>query len=371
MSKPEIQGFIETARRFVKLEVSPMVGTEGRDGNLSKLPQIVESAASIGLTASADPQSPGYECGIWGKACLTESPAASVAILEEVAAACAGVAACLHFSSLAALELDGMPNPPRDAAVAFFEDSFPLTAETISKPAKDAVKIASENGQLLLSGTKVLVPSSPNCPGYLVYASDRSGWRRVLVAANARGLSIEDSGYRTGLAALKIASLKFDRVAVDAKFALPAKDPSAFLRRLFLGLAAIAAGNARGAVEAAAAYAAERYQGLSKIANHPAVKIMLGDAASRVSAGHAHLTAVCEEDRDDFDSLIRAAAAKLRICVDCWQAVTDSLQVLGGYGYMEDYRMEKRLRDAMTLKVMCGKPDELKMFCSTKLTGGV
>jgi alkylation response protein AidB-like acyl-CoA dehydrogenase len=43
-------------------------------------------------------------------------------------------------------------------------------------------------------------------------------------------------------------------------------------------------------------------------------------------------------------------------------AVTDAMQVLGGYGYMEDYGMEKRLRDVTVLKSMAGTPQYLKRF---------
>ena len=59
-----------------------------------------------------------------------------------------------------------------------------------------------------------------------------------------------------------------------------------------------------------------------------------------------------------------AMAAKLRITLECDQAVTDCLQVLGGYGYMEDYRMEKRLRDSLTLKAMAIEPNNLRLLCA-------
>jgi len=45
--------------------------------------------------------------------------------------------------------------------------------------------------------------------------------------------------------------------------------------------------------------------------------------------------------------------------------VNDSLQVLGGYGYMEDYRLEKRLRDALTLRSAAGRADDLLRLVAT------
>ena len=61
-------------------------------------------------------------------------------------------------------------------------------------------------------------------------------------------------------------------------------------------------------------------------------------------------------------ALARAAAAKLAATELAARAVTDSMQVLGGYGYMEDFGMEKRLRDVMVLRTACGPPAYLKQM---------
>ena len=359
-----LQTFIDTARKFARREVASMLGIEGRDGNLEKIPAVLASAAEIGLLAAADPESPGFEYGVWGKACLTEGPSASLAILEEISQGCAGVAACLHFAGLGALELFGSEQKSRTTAVALFEDSWRLDHSVLQTPPGSALQIVQESDRLVLSGAKSLVMSAPDCQGYVVYGAGQAGWRRVLVPLNTPGLEIEDAGWRTGLAALKVVNLNFNKAAVNAMNELPDQNCSGFLRRLWLGLSAIAVGNARAAVAEASAYAAERYQGGTKIINHPAIKILLGDAFSRVQASRAMLQSLASSDRDDASSLRRAASAKLRITLDCCQAVTDSLQVLGGYGYMEDYRLEKRLRDALCLKVMAGRPDELRIFCA-------
>ena len=57
-----------------------------------------------------------------------------------------------------------------------------------------------------------------------------------------------------------------------------------------------------------------------------------------------------------------AVGAKLAIVEHAHRAVTHCLQTLGGYGYMEDYSFEKRLRDVSTLKSLHGAPDQLKLF---------
>jgi hypothetical protein len=57
-----------------------------------------------------------------------------------------------------------------------------------------------------------------------------------------------------------------------------------------------------------------------------------------------------------------AITARLAVVEHAHRAVTDCLQTLGGYGYMEDYRLEKRLRDVATLKSLHGAPDQLRLY---------
>ena len=89
------------------------------------------------------------------------------------------------------------------------------------------------------------------------------------------------------------------------------------------------------------------------------MKILIGDSAARVAGCAAHLGSLAASPQI---TLADALAAKLRVTAEAFEAVTDSLQVLGGYGYMEDYRLEKRLRDAMTLRSMAIRPDDLRML---------
>jgi alkylation response protein AidB-like acyl-CoA dehydrogenase len=62
--------------------------------------------------------------------------------------------------------------------------------------------------------------------------------------------------------------------------------------------------------------------------------------------------------------------ARLAVVEHAHRAVTDCLQTLGGYGYMEDYRLEKRLRDVSTLKSLHGPPDQLRLLLNDLARGG-
>jgi alkylation response protein AidB-like acyl-CoA dehydrogenase len=161
--------------------------------------------------------------------------------------------------------------------------------------------------------------------------------------------------------------LEFVDIEVKPGQMLDPVSPAGFLKRHMLGLSAVAVGNARGALDTAKAYAAERYQGCAQIDEHAAVRILIGESASRIHMCCALLEQIA---LGETVTMAQAFASKLRITLECSQAVTDCLQVLGGYGYMEDYRQEKRLRDALTLKSMVIKPDLLRMLCAPADMGG-
>ena len=351
----------ETASRFGQREIQPMVGTEGRDGELSALAAVLDKATATGLSASADPAAAGYEFGVWGRACLADGDELSLTVLRELAGDCAGTAACLHFAGLGALELVGASTKTWTTSVALLDRSWRPTWSAFAAPPEGASTFA--DGRLM--GSASFVHGAPGSEAYVVYAAGESGWQKIVIPRDAEGLTVQDVGQRTGLAAVEVSHLGFDDIVVRDDWRLGKGDPGSLLRRLMLGIGSIALGNARGALRGARAYAEERYQGGRLIEGHPAIQMLLGESAVRIAAVTGCLTAAARAG-----TLWEALAAKLTATVECAKAVSDCLQVLGGYGYMEDYRLEKRLRDAMTMEAMVIAPSTLRLLCARD-EGGV
>jgi len=363
MQVEELKAFERAARRFARERVAPMVGTEGRDGALESLPGLLDEAERAGFVASADPESPGFDYGVWGRAAFEEGPAASLALLRSLARACAGVAACVHVVGLGSAEQLGAPAPLSRATVAICDASWRFDWSALVEPPKHAVHWVGHNGAQVLRGSLTSVPRAPDSQGVVLFARGAHGWEVAALPWDAPGLHARPVGATCGLAALTLYDLRLDEVTVPYDGRLGARSPLAHLRRAMLGWSAIAVGNAESSHEAAVAYAADRYQGGGLIDAHHAVRGLLGDAASRIEMANAHVQAVSSEIESDAPSLRRAFATKLRVTEACRSAVSDCLQVLGGYGYMEDHRLEKRLRDAMTLETIGIRPADLRMLC--------
>ena len=122
-----------------------------------------------------------------------------------------------------------------------------------------------------------------------------------------------------------------------------------------LGVAAQAVGIAQGATDYAAAYARERKQFGQPINEFQGIQFKLADMETRTAAARELLYRACAKiDRHEPDSGKYSAMAKL-FASDTAMAVTvEAVQVLGGYGYVKEYPVERMLRDAKITQIYEG-----------------
>ncbi len=387
LSAEEVAAFREMAASFAKKSTAPMLAAEHPDGDLAMLQGILEQGRGAGLLASPKADAPGRETGIWGAQAVHHGPEVSAMLLEELAVVCGGTAMCFHAQGMGCLPLiraDNPPaSPPEKVAFAFSESfgipslatlrkpdqSLPAAVETIAKEAAGGYEI---------SGTKSFVYGMPSPEAYIVFArlADEGEWACFAVPRDSKGLHAEDAGHRTGLRACGLEQLTLDgvRVSEDSLLRFPVPAHVVVLDQLtfnMTGLSAIATGIARGALASAREYAAERYQGGMQIIDQPAVKMLIADSDARIAACRAGVARAAAAEGDAEARFIEACRAKLFIMQAAAGAVTDCLQVFGGYGYMEDYRMEKRLRDVSVLKSTGGAPRELRLILADRIKEGL
>jgi alkylation response protein AidB-like acyl-CoA dehydrogenase len=129
----------------------------------------------------------------------------------------------------------------------------------------------------------------------------------------------------------------------------------ATLDRSRLGVAAQALGIAQGATDYAAGYARERRQFGQPINTFQAIQFKLADMETQCAAGRELLYQSCAKvDRGDADLGKYSAMAKL-FCSDlAMRATVEAVQVLGGYGYVKEYPVERMMRDAKITQIYEG-----------------
>lgn len=120
-------------------------------------------------------------------------------------------------------------------------------------------------------------------------------------------------------------------------------------------IAAQALGLAQGALDVAAKYALEREQFGKPIFDFQGIQFMLADMAMQIAAAR-QLTyvAAAKSERDDADLKFYAAACKCFASDTAMKVTTDAVQILGGYGYVSDYPVERMMRDAKLTQIYEG-----------------
>ncbi len=371
----DVMHYQDLARQYAKKSLLPIFQGEYSDGNLSLLPEKLKTAFDIGIAAAPDESLAGCQYGIWGGALDETGIMPSVLLLSVVAETCGGVAMCLHAQGVASNLLLGAKRKlsfvPVRVALGLQEGFYPPFIGTVISPDKDApAKItttaAQQNNHYIMNGSKSFVYSMNDVDAYIVFALVNKTWGCFLVNAYENGVEMMDVGVRTGLRACRVEHVKFNNVKIPLEDRIDDGDAREMVIRAlnlnWTGMAAVASGIAKGASAAARRYAAERYQGGKQIEEHPAVKMLIAGAEASVASAEAALFALQDGNLGSLKHLKKTAAAKLSVMELCSRAVTDCLQTFGGYGYMEDYGMEKRLRDVTVLKSASGSPTYFKQF---------
>jgi alkylation response protein AidB-like acyl-CoA dehydrogenase len=371
----DLAHYRDLARQFARKSVQPVFQGEYSDGNLSLLPAVLETAFETGIAAGPDESLSGCQYGIWGGAVDEQGIMPSLHLLSVIAETCGGVAMCLHAQGVASnLLLQAkrkLPFTPFRVGLCLQEGHYPPFAGTIVAPAQEApVRIMTtavqEHNHYMINGSKSFVYAMNDVDAYVVLALVDKKWGCFLVGAKEKGIERTDVGVRTGLRACLVEHVKFKNVEIPVEARIDDGDAHSLvicaLALNWAGMAAIAVGIAKGAELAASKYAAERYQGGTQIEEHPAVKMLIAGAEASIAGAESTLNSLQNYDLKTFSGLKKTAAAKLTIMELCARAVTDCLQAFGGYGYMEDFGMEKRLRDVTVLKSASGSTTYLKQL---------
>ena len=134
-----------------------------------------------------------------------------------------------------------------------------------------------------------------------------------------------------------------------------------------IGIAAQAVGMARSALEVAIAYAKEREAFGTAIFNHQAVSFRLADCATRLEAARQLIWHAASLRDAGLPCLKEAAMAKLLATETAEAVCSAAIQTLGGYGYVNDFPLERIYRDVRVCQIYEGTSDVQKILISRAL----
>ncbi|HEY3923765.1 MAG TPA: acyl-CoA dehydrogenase family protein [Acidothermaceae bacterium] len=227
-----------------------------------------------------------------------------------------------------------------------------------------------------LDGTKAWITHAGQADFYTVMArtsDERSrGISCFLIAGESPGLRAGPPEHKMGLQGSPTGQLHLSDVDVDADRLIGAEGQGftialAALDTGRLGIAACAVGLAQAALDVALDYAGQRRQFGHSIADFEGVGFLLADMATGIEAARAMYLAAARRASEGMNFTRQAAMAKL-FCTDmAMRVTTDAVQVLGGYGYVEDYPVERYMREAKALQIVEGTNQVQRLVISRQL----
>jgi alkylation response protein AidB-like acyl-CoA dehydrogenase len=307
--------------------------------------------------------------------------------VEEIAKACASTALILMIQELGTLpiKLFGTEEQkerflPR-CATGEWTPAFALSEpEAGSDPGGMRTRAIKTDAGWLITGTKNWITNLGVADFYVVFAvTDPSaghsrGISAFVVEADRPGFSVGKLEHKLGIRGSPTGQPIFEGVEVPDENLIGEphhgfKVAMATLDRSRLGVASQALGIAQGATDYAAAYARERRQFGQPINAFQGIQFKLADMETQCAAGRELLYQACAKvDRGDADLGKYSAMAKL-FCSDVAMRVTvEAVQVLGGYGYVKEYPVERMMRDAKITQIYEGTNEIQRLVIARTLS---
>ena len=313
---------------------------------------------------------------------------ATCIVIEEVARACASSSLIPAVNKLGSLpimiagsaEIKERYLPPLARGEAMF--SYALSEPEAGSDGGGMRTTAVRDGDTyVLNGAKRWITNAGVSDFYTVMAVTEPGIgtrgiSAFVVESNDAGFSIGALEKKLGIKGSPTRELYFDTCRIPADRLIGAEGTGfrtamATLDHTRITIAAQAVGIAQGALDYALGYVKERQQFGQAVAEFQGVQFMLADMGMKLEAARSlTYVAAAKSERGDADLTYFGAAAKCLSSDVAMEITTDAVQLLGGYGYVKDYPVERMMRDAKITQIYEGTNQVQRIVMARQLLRG-
>ena len=306
-------------------------------------------------------------------------------VLEEVGAAFATMGPVLlsTFSPIKIVAMAGLPHQ-RAAIFSAMSATPSIGAFCLSEPhfGSDArsmkTTLTKKGDRWVLNGTKRWITNGGIAHWYLVFARCGQGhddYAVCMIPATLPGISFGKKEKKMGLRGGPMCDVIFDNVELPEEYLVGKPgdgwtilDRTANTMRCW-GAASICAGIARSAYEAAGAYAAEREAFGRPIGKFQGIGFKLADMATNLRTTQLLIRDTnYRVDRElptvSAGTMAQVSMAKYRAADTAMSVSLEAVQILGGYGYMQEYGVERMMRDAKAFQILDGSNEIQRLILS-------
>ena len=258
-----------------------------------------------------------------------------------------------------------------------------LGAYSLSEPqsgsdASNMRTYAEKNGdQFIINGVKNWVTSGENSDFIIFFCKTEKGVgskgiSAFIIEKGTPGLTVGKKENKLGIRASDTCELYFDDCKISEKNLIGSLGQGFSIAMKALGggrigIAAQSIGLARSALEKAISYSKDREQFGQSISKFGAIQNKVADMATNIDAARLLVwkAAIKKDQGKDFSK--ESSMAKLFASTTAMTAATDCVQIHGGYGYMQEYGVERLMRDAKITEIYEGTSEIQKLVISREL----
>lgn len=365
----EIQSLIQsTVKEFAQMAVAPIAAEIDRAHRFPE--ELIPQLAELNLLGVPYPE----EVGGAGADNLSY-----VLVIEELARVCASTAVVVSaHTSLGTWPIYQFgTEAQKEKYLSKLASGEWLGAFALTEPGAGTDAAAGkttavlEGDEWVLNGSKIFITNGGYADVYVVTAmTDPSkgtkGISAFIVEKNAPGFTVGEKEHKLGIKASSTTPLYFSdcRIPKDAILGEPGQGFKIAMQTLDggrIGIAAQALGIAQGALDAAVKYAKERVQFGKPIANQQAIQWMIADMATQIDAARFLVYRAAWNKDNGLPYSKEAAMAKLYASEAASFVANKAIQIHGGYGYTENYPVERALRDAKITEIYEGTSEVQRM----------
>ncbi len=364
----------KTAREFAEEHLAP--GVIDRDEKMEFPSKQIKMLGEMGFMGMIVPEE-------WGGAGL-DTLSYSLA-LEEIAKVDASAAVPVSVNNSLVCSLlykygtdDLKDKYLRTLATGEWLGAFSLSEPQAGSDASNLLTYAEKSGdKYIINGTKNWVSNGINSNIVFVFTVTKKGLghKGITVFAVEKGIDGFSTGKKEnklGIRGSDTCELYFDDCHVPEENRI-AEEGDGFRIAMSvldsgrIGIASQALGIAQAALDSSIDYASERKQFGSKISTFGAIKEKIAKMATEITSARllTHYAATLKDEEKPFSK--EAAMAKYYASDVAMSAATECVQIFGGYGYMQEYGVERLMRDAKITQIYEGTSEILKLVIARSM----
>lgn len=349
---------VDVAAKFAQREIAPYVDEDEANSHFRR--EIFPKAAAaglIGITCSEEFGGLGFG--------TTEY----VLALEQLAVVSSGYATSLSVTALpiSIVDLFGT-REQKEKFIPPLISGEKIGAFCLTEPGSgsDAAALATtavkKGDKYILNGVKQFITNGTHADIFAVMArTGGPGAKGVSCFVVERGPGLKGGKVekKMGMRVSPTQEILFENMEVPAS-CLIGKEGEGFViaKRALDGgrisMGAVANGISRAALNVACAYARQREQFGTPIIRFQGVSFLLVDGVTELEASRLLVLQAATLKDQKKEYTIQTSMAKLKATESCMKITTDCVQVLGGYGYIEDFKVERYMREAKMLQIVEG-----------------